>query len=235
MNLSEFYTATPNDGFCFTREHGCRFAKDIAGDFNPLHDSGAKKFCIPGDLLFSIALAKLGVSKKMQFTFSGMVNEGINLSFDRLNNENLRVIDDQQKEYLSITRTGDINNDQVLANNLAKSYVEFSGHTFPHVLVPLMASKNAMINPGRPMVIYQSMSIDFKHLNFTDLSLEVTNTQLNVDGKRGNAVLQFCFKDGEEEVGLGEKVMILSGLRPYDETVINELVVDYQNRKQSYT
>jgi hypothetical protein len=235
MNLSKFYTATANDGFCFTREHGCRFAKDIAGDFNPLHDSGGKKFCIPGDLLFSIALAKLGVSKQMQFTFSGMVSENINLSFEHIDKEHLRVIDEQQKEYLSIVRTGDINSDQMLAANLAKSYVEFSGHTFPHVLVPLMASENVMINPSRPMVIYQSMSIDFKHLNFTDLSLEVTNTKLNVEGKRGNAVLQFCFKDGEEVVGFGEKVMILSGLRPYDETVINEVVVDYQNRKQSYS
>lgn len=234
MNLSKYYTATPKDSFCFTREQGCSFAKDIAGDFNPLHDAAAKKFCIPGDLLFSISLAKLGVSKKMQFTFSGMVREGIDLSFLHQDNDHLCVVDDQQKEYLSIQRSGEISQNPAIANNLARSYVEFSGHTFPHVLVPLMAAKNAMINPTRPMVIYQSMSIDFKHLNFQSLSLEITDTQLNVDGKRGNAVLQFCFKEAEEIVGYGEKIMILSGLRAFDEAVINDVVLQYQSRKQAY-
>ena len=46
----------------FTRQQGSGFAKEIADDFNPLHDPDAKLFCVPGDLLFAIALAKYGLS-----------------------------------------------------------------------------------------------------------------------------------------------------------------------------
>ncbi len=40
----------------------------------------------------------------------------------------------------------------------------FSGHTFPDILVKLMADNSVMINPARPMVMYQSMSIDLHTL-----------------------------------------------------------------------
>ena len=39
-----------------TREQASRFAKSIADDCNPLHDIDAKRFCVPGDLLFSMVL-----------------------------------------------------------------------------------------------------------------------------------------------------------------------------------
>jgi len=235
MNLSDFYSATDTDQFGFTREQGSRFAKDIAGDFNPLHDEQAKKFCIPGDLLFSLSLEKLGVSKKMQFTFNGMVTEGVNLSFKHLDADKVSVIDESEKEYLNIERNGEVSHNTAFANALAQSYVEFSGHTFPHVLVPLMAAENTMINPARPLVIYQSMAIDLDRLDFESLSLEITHTELNVQGKRGNALLQFCFKENGEVVGRGEKVMVLSGLREFDQTVIDGLVNDYAASKQTYT
>jgi hypothetical protein len=235
MNLSDFYSATDTDQFGFTREQGSRFAKDIAGDFNPLHDEQAKKFCIPGDLLFSLSLEKLGVSKKMQFTFNGMVTEGVNLSFKHLDGDKVTVIDESEKEYLNIERSGEVSQNTAFANALAQSYVEFSGHTFPHVLVPLMAAENSMINPARPLVIYQSMAIDLDRLDFESLSLEITHTELNVQGKRGNALLQFCFKENGEVVGRGEKVMVLSGLREFDQSVIDELVNNYAASKQAYT
>jgi len=235
MNLSDFYNAADTDQFGFTREQGSRFAKDIAGDFNPLHDEQAKKFCIPGDLLFSLSLEKLGVSKKMQFTFNGMVTEGVNLSFKHLDADKVSVIDENQKEYLNIERSGEVSHNTAFANALAQSYVEFSGHTFPHVLVPLMAAENTMINPARPLVIYQSMAIDLDRLDFESLSLEITHTELKVQGKRGNALLQFCFKENGKVVGRGEKVMVLSGLREFDQSVIDELVNDYAASKQAYT
>ena len=56
--LIDRYFSEPNGNVCFTREQGSNFAKQIADDFNPLHDIDAKRFCIPGDLLFSIILSK---------------------------------------------------------------------------------------------------------------------------------------------------------------------------------
>ncbi|MGB1298002.1 MAG: DUF3581 family protein [Psychrobium sp.] len=234
MNIDQYFNQGAGASFSFTREQASSFAKDIAGDFNPLHDVETKKFCVPGDLLFSIALAKLGVSKKMQFTFSGMVSDGIELDFSCNEAADIKVIDGNEKEYLSINRDGEKSDNPELASLLAQRYVEFSGHTFPHVLVPLMEKENAMINPARPLVIYENMSIDLDRLDIANPTLEVTNTELQVNGKRGRAILQFVFKDGDEVVGRGEKLMALSGLREFDAAVINAVVEDYNERKKAY-
>lgn len=236
MDIQQYFSTcdTNKNSFSFTREQASAFAKDIAGDFNPLHDIETKKFCVPGDLLFSIALAKLGVSQKMEFTFSGMVSDGITLGFNNNDAESISVVDDKEKEYLSITRQGESSENSELAASLAQRYVEFSGHTFPHVLVPLMEQENAMINPARPLVIYENMSIDLLRLDFTNPGLEITETALDVNGKRGRATLKFCFKVGDEIVGYGEKKMALSGLREFDAAVINAVVEDYDQRKLAY-
>lgn len=55
----------------FTREQASQFAKEVADDFNPLHDIEAKRFCVPGDLLFSVILSQAAIHKEMTFTFSG--------------------------------------------------------------------------------------------------------------------------------------------------------------------
>jgi len=233
MNLAQYYSQT-DQHFSFTRQQASAFAKDIAGDFNPLHDIATKKFCVPGDLLFTLALDKLGVSKQMNFTFCGMVSDGLALGYTDTAATELSVIGVNEKEYLKIERQGDLSTDRELANSLAQRYVEFSGHTFPHVLVPLMEQNNVMINPARPLVIYESMSIDLKRLDFTNPTLEITHTALEVNGKRGRATLQFCFKVGDEVVGHGEKLMALSGLREYDSDVMNAIVVDYDQRKVAY-
>ncbi len=77
--IIEQYFSEPNGRICFTREQGSNFAKQMANDFNPLHDADAKRFCIPGDLLFAIMLAKYGISQHMEFVFSGMVVAGVEL------------------------------------------------------------------------------------------------------------------------------------------------------------
>jgi len=239
MNINQYFNEEPSSkpnqtSFSFTREQASAFAKNIAGDFNPLHDIETKKFCVPGDLLFSVALSKLGVSNKMQFTFSGMVTDGITLNFSCDKSNELCVIDSGDKEYLSLNRSGDVNKTGDLAKSLAQRYVEFSGETFPHVLIPLMKEQGVMINPARPLVIYESMSIDLLRLDFVDPVLELTNTKLEANGKRGRATLQFCFKVGDEVVGYGEKLMALSGLREYEQATIDKLVNDYSESKEAY-
>ena len=75
MKLRDYYSE--NDGFIqFSREQASRFAKNVAGDFNPIHDPDSKRFCVPGDLLFACSLANFGLSEKMHVRFSGMVGAG---------------------------------------------------------------------------------------------------------------------------------------------------------------
>jgi len=229
----EQYFSEPNGHICFTREQGSNFAKQMANDFNPLHDADAKRFCIPGDLLFAIILAKYGISQHMEFVFSGMVSAGVELVLPEPAGV-LHINDTQEREYLRVTRAGDTTHDTALIQNLTQSYIEFSGQTFPHILVPLLAEQNVMINPDRPMVIYESMSIDLDRLDIRQPVLQGDYNALEINGKRGSVELAFHLADGEEIVGRGKKHMLLSGLREYDKDAIASAIVTYNNSKKAF-
>ncbi|MGK0498854.1 MAG: hypothetical protein ACJAYG_000485 [Oceanicoccus sp.] len=233
--LIDQYYQQKNGTVSFSRQQGSDFAKQISDDFNPLHDVDARRFCVPGDLLFSLVLAKYGISKHMSFTFLDMVTEGVHLLLPAPSSE-LHIKGDNDKDYLSIERSDDIATDSDLIDNLTQSYVTFSGQTFPHILIPLMQQHNVMINPNRPMVMYQSMLIDLDRTDLSNISLELDQqkTAMEVIGKRGNACLAFNLLAHGEIIGRGEKHMILSGLRPYEQSVIDTIIADHAGRKHNY-
>ncbi len=227
------YFSEPNGRICFTREQGSNFAKHVANDFNPLHDADAKRFCIPGDLLFTIILTRYGISQHMEFVFSGMVGAGVELVLPVPATE-LHINDTDGREYLRVKRAGDTSHDESLIQNLTQSYVEFSGQTFPHILVPLLAAQNVMINPDRPMVIYESMAIDLDRLDIRQPVLQGDYNTLEINGKRGSVELAFNLVDGGEIVGRGKKHMLLSGLREYDKDAIATAIVTYNDSKKAF-
>lgn len=216
MFIEEYYSEK-NQKVNFTRQQASDFAKEIADDFNPIHNVDAKRFCVPGDLLFSIILQKSGLNKKMVFNFSGMVNETVALNFPTNVTSSAQVLDDNGKEYLNYEVAGEHSTCPTLIETLIRSYVEFSGHTFPHILGDLMEKNNVMINPTRPMIMYESMEIALDTLDLADVSLELNTeeTVLKVDGKRGQAKLKFDLLSNGEVVGHGVKYMVLSSLREY--------------------
>ncbi len=227
------YFDEPNGRISFTREQGSNFAKQMAHDFNPLHDVDARRFCIPGDLLFSIILAKYGISQHMEFVFSGMVVAGVELVLPEPTAE-LHLNDREGKEYLRVKRTGDVSREESMIQKLTQSYVEFSGQTFPHILVPLLAEQKMMINPDRPMVIYQSMIIDLDRLDIEQPLLQGDYNKLEISGKRGSVELAFNLVEGGDIVGRGKKHMLLSGLREYDEKVSSDAIARYNEKKKSH-
>lgn len=233
MFLDKYYSEVGTK-IQFTRQQGSGFAKEIADDFNPLHDPGAKLFCVPGDLLFAIALAKYGLSQRMSFAFTGMVGDGVALNFPATAPDTFTITDDNDKKYLDIQREGEISKESQLISDLTRSYVEFSGHAFQDILVPLMYDNNVMINPARPMVIYQSMAIDLDRLDISNPTLEFTGSSLEVNGKKGDAQLNFSVKAAGEIVGSGHKRMTLRGLRDFDQNLVNKMVDDYNAHKQEY-
>lgn len=168
----------------------------------------------------------------MRFVFSGMVNDSVALDFPDTDAAMLDISDANGKKYLSLERSGETTRNSDLIRDLTSSYVRFSGHTFPHILVPLMSEQRVMINPDRPLVIYESMAIDLDRLDFSDPTLELTRSLLEVDGKRGNVRLEFCLRSGDEVVGKGEKAMVISGLRAYDAEQVQAMVDNYASRKQ---
>lgn len=233
MFLDQFHSNQAS-GVVVSPEQASHFAKQIAGDFNPLHDPEAKRFCVPGDLLFSLVLGQYGLSEKMQFRFSGMVGKGVSLEFPASDHAELSICDSAGKEYLQVVRSGVVCRDEKILEPLIRQYVAFSGQNFPYVLVPLMAEHQVMINPARPMVIYEEMSLEFDTLELTSPELVQADNRLEVDGKRGRAFLHFDIKDGGKVVGRGFKKLILSGLRPFDGEVIEQISAAYLERKANY-
>ena len=235
MNFLENTYAVVDGRIRFSREQASHFAKDIAGDFNPLHNPDNKMFCVPGDLLFSVALSKYGLSQQMCITFSGMVSDGIPLLFPDSDAGQLSISDDDGKEYMSIERSGELTTNADLISSLTRRYVEFSGQTFPHILVPLMERHDVMINPSRPLVIYESMSISLERLDIADPTLELTDSTLEIKGKKGHARLEFCLKAANKIVGKGAKHMALRGLQSFDADKVNLLIEKYTAHKSAYS
>jgi len=230
MIVDQYYNK-PDGCISFTREQGSQFAKNMAQDFNPLHDVDARRFCIPGDLLFSVILARYGISRHMEFVFSGMVVDGVELLLPEPAGE-LQLVDRDGREYLRVKRSGETSGAASLVQSIIRSYVEFSGQTFPHILVPLLAEKNVMINPDRPMVIYASMTIDLETLDIQRPRLERDWNRVEISGKRGSVDLAFNLVEEGVVVGRGSKHMLLSGLRDYDERASADAVARYNERKR---
>lgn len=53
MFLSPYFLKQ-NQSISVSAQQASDFAKKIAQDFNPIHDVGAKRFCVPGYLLFAL-------------------------------------------------------------------------------------------------------------------------------------------------------------------------------------
>ena len=60
MNLEKYYNLEGSK-LSFTRQQASDFAKSVAGDFNSIHDVESKRFCVPGDLLFSVIIHHYGL------------------------------------------------------------------------------------------------------------------------------------------------------------------------------
>jgi len=84
-------------------------------------------------------------------------------------------------------------------------------------------------------VMYQSMSIDLDRVDIASPSLRSDDSELSIEGKRGMAVLSFLVLDGETPVGRGEKRILLSGLRPYEEAQMVAVVTQYEERKRQFS
>lgn len=233
MYLDPFYS---RDGHYLTinAEQGSRFAKDMASDFNPLHNPDSKRFCVPGDLLFALVLAHYGISPKMTFLFKEMVPANTALDFSPSEADELHISLPNGKACLSVERSGEPVFCPNLLENFSRDYVAFSGQNFPHALHPLFKKHNVMLNPSRPTVIYERMSFEIDTTVTDSPQLAFAATNLQVNGKRGEVNLDFTMQAGEREIGRGYKRLLLSGLRPYDDEVATALVAEYEASKAAY-
>ena len=106
MFLNPFFNKS-NEFVTISADQASNFAKSVANDFNPIHDPDAKRFCVPGDLLFALTLAKYGLSKTMSFRFEGMVGKDLLLDFPESIDSEFLLKDSNEKHYLTVNRDGD--------------------------------------------------------------------------------------------------------------------------------
>ncbi|MCG7599354.1 DUF3581 domain-containing protein [Halomonas sp. McH1-25] len=233
MFLDDFYTLA-DERLCIAAEQASQFAKQMAGDYNPIHDPEARRFCVPGDLLFALVLARHGLSQRMTFHFRGMVGADVPLTIREDEDGTLSIVDDAGKEYLCVERSGEATRDPVVIEAFTRRYIAFSGRNFPHYLQPLMETQGVMFNPQRPLVIYDSMGFILDSLDVASLDVEFAGSSFEVNGKRGEALLEFRMLSGGEAVGSGSKKLVVSGLQPYDAEVMDAFVEDFNRRKRDY-
>ena len=215
-------------------EQASKFAKEVAGDFNPIHDPDAKRFCVPGDLLFALTLSKYGLSQNMAVSFSGMVGKDKPLVLPEKSDVAIEICDDSGKVFTRVEHSGEVTHNPELIEALIRKYVAFSGRNFPYILVPLLEKHRVMFNPKRPLVIYESMAFSIDTFDITSPELALVESTLEVNGKRGDAHFLFEIRDGETVVGRGDKKLIVSGLQPYDAEVMGEVVNNFNKLKEAY-
>ena len=92
-----------------------------------------------------------------------------------------------------------------------------------------MAEQGWMINTLRPLVLYQSMSLEMEYFDFTNLALQQVGAEFKAHGKRAEVRLIFELHDEERRVGRGSKTLIAGGLRPYEDGPMQVLVKNYAN------
>lgn len=233
MFLDEFHSLEGGQ-IRISAEQASRFAKGVAGDYNPIHNPDARRFCVPGDLLFALVLEYFGLSQRMSFRFLNMVGEGKALGFREGADGHITVVDDDGKCYLEVERSGELTRDEAVVEAFTRCYVAFSGKNFPHYLKPLMEEKGVMFNPRRPLVIYDSMGFSLDRLDGLDPGLELTDSSLEVAGNRGDVLLEFRINAEGEIVGRGSKKLVVSGLREYDPVAMDAIVEEFYRLKAAH-
>ncbi|MEA2117224.1 DUF3581 family protein [Halovibrio sp. HP20-50] len=231
--FQDFY-AQRGEYVVISAEQASRFAKGVAGDYNPIHNPDARRFCVPGDLLFALVLAKFGLSRRMEFRFTNMVGADTPLKFSGLDKGAIHVCDEHGKCYLQVTRRGETTQDSAAVEAFARCYVAFSGKNFPHYLKPLMEQHGVMFNPKRPLVIYDSMGFSLERLDGFSPGLTLRQSSLEVQGKRADALLEFSIDSAGEPVGVGSKKLVVSGLCDYDADEMAAIVDEFYRLKAAY-
>ena len=234
MFLDRFHSV--QDGrILITAPQASLFAKEVAGDFNPIHDPDARRFCVPGDLLFALVLSRFGISSNMTFRFRNLLGAEVPLEFRESTDGAIEVCDESGKVYLDVIRSGERTTDETTVVEFTRCYVAASGKNFPHTLKPLMESRGVMFNPDRPMVMYESMSLALSNLENPCPELELNKADLEVAGKRGNVTLDYQLMSAGDLVGEVAKRLVLGSLREYSPDTMASIIEEFYRLKAKGT
>ena len=225
------YYRCEQDTVVVSAQQGSGFAKDIAGDHNPIHDVDAPRFCVPGDLLFALIVEHYGLARHMTLTFRGMLRADTPLRFPTAPEAAFSIADAAGRDYVGVELGPRMPAPPAVQRGVIEAYVACSGQTFPDLLQPLLEAHQVMFNPDRPLVVYNSMALAFDGPLTATPSLSLTQTHLEVTGKRGDAQFDFDILENGQQIGRCWKKMVVSGLRAYSSADMGAVVARYQARR----
>jgi hypothetical protein len=231
--LAPFHSVDADGRVRVTAEQASCFAKDVAGDHNPLHDVGTRRFCVPGDLLFALILLRCGLSRHMTFRFRDMIDADEPVHIPVSDDDRIAVENAAGRTCIDVERDAPVCNDGNVIESFIREYVAFSGRTFPHYMIPVMRDNGVMFHPDRPMVIYDSMGFELDHPDLKRPELELSEPSMDVAGKRGEMVMPFNISADGRPAGNGWKKLLISGLRDYDEARMEAFVEEFYRRRET--
>lgn len=233
MVFEKFYSG--QDGHIhISADQASRFAKEVAGDYNPLHDANSRRFCVPGDLLFALVLARFGLYQRMSFRFHSMVGARALLKFRKSRDDMITVEAEGGKVCLEVEHGGAVSDDETIVEGFVRRYVAFSGLNFPHYLKPLFEEKGVMFSPHRPLVIYDRMDFSLEELPVSEPDVAFAGGSLDIEGKRALVRFEFDMKSGEKTVGTGSKKLVIGGLIPYSPQLMDDSITEFNRLKSVY-
>ena len=229
--LSAFYYQD-GERLRVSADQGSRFAKQVAGDHNPLHDVEAPRFCVPGDLLFALISHRYGLSRRFALSFKGMLRADTPLVFPPRSGSEFTIAGDDGREYVRVTHETPLPSDEAARLALIRAYVGCSGETFPDRLCPLLAEAGVMFNPQRPFLVYDSMALDLERAPGANVAVVPQDASLTVNGKRADVQFDYRIVDGDGVIGHAAKWMVVSGLRAYDDDTMTAVIDAYHARRR---
>jgi len=228
--LDDFHNGDGNQRWV-TADQGSRFAKEIAGDHNPLHDPDSPRFCVPGDLLFALIVRRYGLARHFALTFRGMLRADTRLTFPSQPAPAFIIADENGRDTVAVNHDQPVPSDPAAQLALIEAYVACSGETFPDRLGPLLAEAGVMFNPQRPFLVYDSMALEIERAPGTDVQVTPLDASLTVNGKRAAVQFDYRISDADGALGEASKRMVVSGLRAYDADAMAAVIAAYQARR----
>jgi len=135
--------------------------KEVAGDFNPIHDPGCPPLLRARRIYFSLSYFwRFGLSTDMTFHFSRPAGlKTCPANFAKGADGTIQVCDQARQGVSGSRPQRRHNTDKVFIEEFTLGYVAAFGQNFPPHHEALMESNGVMFNPTGQLVMYDSMTV----------------------------------------------------------------------------
>lgn len=223
-----------NDVFRFIPTACSAYARNVAKDFNPIHSHLAKKYCVPGDLIFALITEMHGAHNYMRVDFLNRVGAECKLFFDTKRIA-LALLDVDKKLYAELATAGDKSVCPKRLKTVSNVVVSCTSGYFPYKLIDNLREENVMLSIRRSMVMLKSIEVELRNIHSaSSLVAKYQSSGLELSGKRGEVKVYFqLFDDDGISVGFVTKTVLIIGIEKFNDKASKQYLDDYEGIVQS--